>query len=372
MAGIYIHIPFCKTRCIYCDFFSNVRMDKKNRYVEALCDEIRRRKPYLKDETVRTVYFGGGTPSQLDYEDFRSIFDTLNETFDLSGADEITLEANPDDLTPEYIALLRKLPFNRLSMGIQSFSDKDLKFLNRRHDAASAIRAVKACQEAGFDNISIDLMYGLPEQTMEGWLYNLKTALALDVQHISSYHLIYEEGTRLYKLLEAGKVAEADEDLSLEMFRALIDNLREGGFIHYEVSNFGREGRFSQHNSSYWRGENYLGLGPAAHSYNGETRSWNVADLDKYIAGETEGEEETLTLQERYNDYILTSLRTMWGLPLDVLEEQFGLPLYDYCMAQALPHLKSGMLLKTENRLKLSPGGIFVSDGIMSDLMYVD
>ncbi len=372
MAGIYIHIPFCVTRCVYCDFFSNVRMDKKEAFLEALLREIRLRKEYLKGEIVRTVYFGGGTPSQLHADDFRRIFDTLTECFDLSQCEEITLEGNPEDLTPEYIEALRELPFNRISMGVQSFDENDLKFLNRRHNAGRALAAVRDCQAAGFTNISIDLIYGLPGQTLEGWKKNLETAISLDVPHLSSYHLIYEEGTRLYKLLEAGKVAAIDEETSLEMFRMLIASLREAGFQHYEISNFAKEGYYSKHNSSYWSGEKYLGLGPSAHSFNQETRSWNIADLQSYIDGKAEGETETLNLSERYNDFILTSLRTMWGLSLSALESTFGQELRDYCLAQAKPHLATGMLTETENRLKLSPEGIFVSDGIMSDLMYIE
>ncbi|MEG1587164.1 MAG: radical SAM family heme chaperone HemW, partial [Bacteroidales bacterium] len=269
MAGIYIHIPFCKTRCLYCDFFSNTRMDKKNAFIATLCKEIENRKTYLGDATIKTLYFGGGTPSQLEEADFRQIFTTLKNCFDLSQCHEITLEANPDDLSESYIAMLRTLPFNRISIGIQSFSDRDLKFLNRRHDAQQAIRAVNNCKQAGFDNISIDLMYGLPGQTPDEWEKNLETALSLNIQHISSYHLIYEEGTALYRLLERGKVNPVDEESSLQMFRTLIDTLRKKGFVQYEISNFARDERYSMHNTSYWTGDKYLGLGPGAHSFDG-------------------------------------------------------------------------------------------------------
>ena len=372
MSGIYIHIPFCKTKCIYCDFFSNVRLDQKDRYVQALCDEIEIRKEYLGNDPVRTIYFGGGTPSLLNQSDFDRIFDKLNDTFDLSQASEITIEANPDDLSPQYIATLASLPFNRISMGIQSFSDDDLRFLNRRHSAEAAIRAVKECQANGFGNISIDLMYGLPNQTLSDWEKNLETALSLQINHISSYHLIYEEGTKLYRLLESGKLSETDEKISLEMFRMLIRKLVDGGFIHYEISNVGKEGYFSKHNSSYWKGEKYIGLGPGAHSFNLKTRSSNLPDLNKYINKEAKPITEVLTDDEQYNDFILTSLRTMWGISLTDLKERFGSRLFDYCMKQATPYLNRGMLIKQENRLKLSPDGIFISDGIMSDLMFVD
>ena len=370
MAGIYIHVPFCKTRCLYCDFFSNTRMDKKSAYLDALCEEIANRKDYLQQDPIKTLYFGGGTPSQLSRNDLESIFHTIRQYFDLSQCEEITLEANPEDLSPEYIQMLRTLPFNRISMGVQSFSDKDLKFLNRRHNARRALDAVRDCQRAGFQNISIDLMYGLPGQTLDDWKLNLETALSLNIQHISSYHLIYEEGTALYRLLQGGKINPVDEDLSVSMFRTLIETLKEGGFLHYEISNFALEGYYSKHNTSYWTGDRYLGLGPGAHSFDGECRHFNIGDMEGYIHGKPV-EEEKLSHEEHYNEFILTSLRTMWGLPLKGVQEKFGEKLYQYCLTAAAPHLQSGMLVQTEGRLKLSPEGIFVSDGIMSDLMYV-
>lgn len=372
MAGIYIHIPFCKTRCIYCDFYSNIKMDQKERFLPALFREIDERFNYLDEEPIHTLYFGGGTPSQLEESDFKQIFEKLNEKFDLSTCQEITIEANPDDLTAEYISMLRQFPFNRISIGIQSFNNDDLKFLNRRHHAQRAIQAIKDCQAAGFDNLSIDLMYGLPNQSIEQWQQNITTAVSLGVQHISSYHLIYEEGTKLHKLLQIGDVKESNEELSLEMFSRLIYTLKEAGFMHYEVSNFAQHGYISQHNSSYWLGKSYLGLGPSAHSFNQSSRCYNSADLNCYIAGPTAPKVEQLSVAERYNDLILTSLRTHWGLSLEQLEATFGKRFLNYCLFQAEPHIERGNLIKTENRLKLSPEGIFVSDGIMSDLMYID
>lgn len=372
MSGIYIHIPFCKTRCIYCDFFTNTRLERKDAYITALCKEIASRKEYLQGEEIRTLYFGGGTPSQLSDKDFDIIFNTLQTHFDLSKCGEITLEANPDDLTYDYINMLRRFPFNRISMGVQSFNDSELKFLNRRHDAQRAIDAIHNCQKAGFDNISIDLMYGLPNQTEAIWQKNLDIATSLGIQHISSYHLIYEEGTNLYNRLQSGAVNPVNEELSLTMFQMLIDSLKKAGFIHYEISNFGLEGYFSQHNSSYWTGDKYLGLGPGAHSYNGENRSYNIGDLSLYIKGELFTEEETLDLQARYNDFILTSLRTMWGVSLAQLSQRFNERIYDYCLKMAKPHLDNGNLIITEGSLKLTSSGIFISDGIMADLMLVD
>lgn len=375
MAGLYIHVPFCARRCIYCDFFSNTEMKYKEAYIHAIVRELELRKEYTGGETINTIYFGGGTPSQLTASDFKQIFDTLYRLYDISQCSEITLEANPDDLTSSYIASLRTLPFNRISMGIQSFKDEDLRFLNRRHTAAQAVRAVEECRQQGFLNLSIDLMYGLPNQTLAAWNENLSTAISLGVPHLSAYHLIYEEGTALYKLKEAGKISSVEEETSVSMFTLLIDRLTTAGFLHYEISNFGKENFISRHNSSYWTGKKYLGLGPSAHSYNGENRQWNVSSLPAYIKGITEGipqtETELLDLHTRYNDFIITGLRTMWGLDLNILQEQFGRQLLNYCNKQAAPHLKNGLLLQTGNIVTLSREGIFISDGVMSDLLFV-
>lgn len=378
MAGIYIHVPFCQTRCLYCDFFSNTRMNKKEGWLNTLCREIELRKSYLGDAIIRTLYFGGGTPSQLGESDFRRIFDALGAAFDLSACEEITLEGNPEDLTDDYIAMLRRFPFNRISMGVQSFDDADLKFLNRRHNAHRAEDAVKSCQAAGFSNISIDLMYGLPGQTLAGWRANLEKALSLRVQHISSYHLIYEEGTALYRLLQQGKIQQVDEDSSLEMFRMLIETLAEGGFEHYEISNFARDQRYSKHNTSYWQNTPYLGLGPGAHSYDGNNRHFNPGDFEQYmtLVGNNDvadfTETEVLSPDEHYNEFILTSLRTMWGLPLAILRKRYGETRYAYCMEMARPHLDGGFLKEEDGYLKLTKAGIFISDGIMSDLLYIE
>ncbi|MEG1187969.1 MAG: radical SAM family heme chaperone HemW [Bacteroidales bacterium] len=377
MAGIYIHVPFCQTRCLYCDFFSNTRMDKKEGWLNSLCKEISLRKDYLKGETIRTLYFGGGTPSQLDKTDFERIFHTLSTHFDLSLCEEITLEGNPEDLTTEYIAMLRSFPFNRISMGVQSFDDNDLKFLNRRHNAGRAEEAVKSCQRAGFNNISIDLIYGLPGQTIDGWKKNLEKALSLDVQHISSYHLIYEEDTALYRLQQQGKVSPVNEETSLEMFRILIDTLQTAGFEHYEISNFARNGLYSKHNSSYWKGVPYLGLGPGSHSYDGKNRHFNPGNLNLYIEGVENDinnfiKTEILSADEQYNEFILISLRTMWGLSLEDVRLRFGEERYRYCLEMAKPYLEDNLLKEEAGILKLSKEGIFISDGIMSDLLYVE
>ncbi|NDV95666.1 radical SAM family heme chaperone HemW [Dysgonomonas sp. 521] len=375
MAGIYIHVPFCKTRCIYCDFYTRTDISPKYNYVTALCNEVLLRKGYFRGEGVKTIYFGGGTPSQLTFDDFRRIFGTLFANFEIQADAEITIEANPDDLTPQYVETLSKLPFNRLSMGIQSFDDDELKFLKRRHSAAKAIDAVGLCKSFGYDNISIDLMYGLPNQTMEIWKDNLKAAIALDIQHISSYHLIYEQGTRLYRLFKLGEVKPVNEDLSVDMFSTMIDELSSAGFEHYEISNFARNSLYSRHNSSYWLGEKYLGLGPAAHSYDGQDRAWNIASISKYIEGiNTEKpnvEIEYLDENTRYNDFILTGMRTKWGVDTSALNTLFGTRLKEYCLKNARKYLQQGFLTQDGDILKLTRKGIFISDGIMSDLMWV-
>lgn len=376
MAGIYLHIPFCKQRCIYCDFFSTTENDKKSTYVQALSKELELRKDYLDGEIIDTIYFGGGTPSQLEEKDFIQLFETIYKIYTVNPKAEITIEANPDDLTPQYIAMLRTLPFNRLSMGIQTFKEDTLRLLHRRHTAAQAQQAYQHCREAGFQNISIDLMYGLPGETLEDWQKDLQTALQMRPEHISAYHLIYEEGTPLWNLKEAHQVEETDEDLSVSLFKELIHTLKSNGYEHYEISNFCRPGFHSRHNSSYWTGKKYLGCGPSAHSYDGTSRQWNVASLSQYIQGIQKGtpyqEKEELDLYTRYNDFIITRLRTAYGIPTHILKETFGETLFDYCMRMASPHLKQGFLTLENHIMKLTEKGIFISDGIMSDLLWVD
>jgi oxygen-independent coproporphyrinogen-3 oxidase len=375
MAGIYIHIPFCKRRCIYCDFFSTTRSEQKPTYVRALCQELSIRKDYLKNEEIETIYLGGGTPSQLSEKELNEIFTSIYHIYKVKEDAEITLEANPDDLTPEYITMLRTLPINRISMGIQTFQEETLKLLHRRHTARQAIEAFRRCREAGFRNISIDLMYGLPGETLDTWIEDLQQAIALKPEHISAYHLIYEEGTELWKLKEKHQVEETDEDLSLTFFKTLIHELNQAGYQHYEISNFCLPGLHSRHNSSYWTGKKYLGCGPSAHSFNGCSRQWNVASLEKYIRGIQEGEPdyeiEELDLYTRYNDFVITSIRTCWGMSLSRLRSEYGEELYHYCLRMARPHLDEGVLEISDDVLKLTRKGIFISDGIMSDLLYV-
>ena len=375
MAGIYIHTPFCKRRCIYCDFFSTTQSEKKPAYIYALCQELDLRKDYLEGEDIETIYLGGGTPSQLAQEELEKIFSALYNIYKVKEDAEITLEANPDDLTPEYVYMLRSLPINRISMGIQTFQEETLKLLHRRHTARQAIEAFQRCREAGFQNISIDLMYGLPGETLDTWKQDLQQAIALRPEHISAYHLIYEEGTALWKLKEQHQVEEADEDLSVTLFRTLIDELTRAGYEHYEISNFCLPGLHSRHNSSYWTGKKYLGCGPSAHSFNGTSRQWNVASLDKYIhaiqQGKLDYEIEELDIYTRYNDFVITAIRTHWGMSLSQLRSTYGEELYRYCLRMAKPHLAQGVLEMKEDTLKLTKEGIFISDGIMSDLLWV-
>ena len=376
MAGIYLHIPFCKRRCIYCDFFSTTQGGQTDRYIQTLCKELEQRKEYLEGEDIETIYLGGGTPSQLQEKHFEQIFSTLYIYYPVRPDAEITLEANPDDLNKEYVTMLRHFPFNRLSMGIQTFNDTTLRLLHRRHTAQQAIDAFERCRQAGFANISIDLMYGLPGETLASWKADLEQAIALHPEHISAYHLIYEEGTPLWKLREEHRVSEIDEDLSVSLFSELIHTLKTAGYEHYEISNFCLPGKHSRHNSSYWIGKKYLGCGASAHSYNGISRQWNIASLEKYMTGiehrKPDYEIEELDLYTRYNDFVITSLRTQWGMSLTKLKTDFGEKLYDYCIQLATPHLQQHTLQQANGLLKFTKQGIFISDGIMSDLLWVE
>lgn len=376
MAGIYLHIPFCKTRCAYCDFYSTTRSELRRCYVQALCMELCERRHYLGDEKVTTIYLGGGTPSQLGGEELDLLFDTLDDLYGTDQCEEITLEANPDDLTDEYVDMLRRLPVNRISMGVQTFDDATLRMLNRRHSARQAVEAVERCRRAGFDNLSIDLIYGLPGETDERWLGDLKQAIGLDVEHLSAYHLTYEEGTPLYRMLQEHKVSEVDEDSSVRFFTMLMDTLSAAGYEHYEISNFCKPGRYARHNTAYWQGIPYLGCGPSAHSFNRIEREWNVASLDQYLTGIESGnrrfEVEYRDIATCYNECIMTGLRTMWGVPLDYVQEEFGSELWWYCKDMADPYLASGKLELRDGCLCLTREGIFVSDSIISDLMFVE
>ena len=372
MAGLYIHIPFCKSRCVYCGFYSTTGLELRERYVDALCREMVLRRKWSEESgernEIETVYLGGGTPSQLSIEQLRQVFLYINKVKE--GA-EMTIEMNPDDVTVEYAAALQQLGVNRVSMGAQTFNDERLRFLHRRHSAKQVHQAVKTLRQAGFKNISIDLMYGFPEETLEDWEADIKEALSLDVEHISTYCLMYEEGTPLYQLLEQGKVSEIDEELERQMYYTLIERLEAAGYEHYEISNFARPGFRSRHNSSYWQGIPYIGIGAAAHSYNIETRSWNIADIRQYITAIEQGqrlyESETLDEVTRYNDTVTVALRTCEGLDLSKLTPKQR----SYCLANAQRHIDTHLLKLRDKHLSLTKEGLFISDMIMSDLILV-
>lgn len=350
----------------------------RHRYVRALCREMELRADYLPvQERIETIYLGGGTPSLLQEEDLREIFLYINKVYGgrLIPFEEmeITLEANPDDLTPEYISMLRQFPVNRISMGVQTFHNERLKLLNRRHTADQAVRAVAECRKAGITNLSIDLIYGLPGETPEEWLSDLQQAMALNPPHLSAYHLTYEEGTTLYRMLQLHQVTEVSEEASTQFFRMLREMLLSHGYEHYEISNFAQPGMRARHNSSYWNATPYIGIGAAAHSYDGSSRQWNPRNLTEYIerveTGNLPFERETLTPQERYDDYIITALRTCEGISLPHLAREWGEETKQYCLRCAQVHIKAGHLAVTKERLHLTPEGIFLSDGIMTDLL---
>ena len=383
MAGIYIHIPFCRSRCIYCGFYSTTSLELRQRYVDALCREmeIRRQRSEVRGENIETIYLGGGTPSQLTFDQLRQLFIYINKVYPLpskpGGAEdrpEITIEVNPDDVTIEFAAVLQQLPVNRVSMGIQTFDDQRLRFLRRRHTARQAIEAVSILRAAGIRNISIDLMYGFPGESLADWEADIDAALALNVEHLSAYCLMIEEGTPLHRML---KQHTGDEETERQMYEVLIDRLTTAGYEHYEISNFARPGFRSRHNSSYWNGTPYIGLGAAAHSYDIRSRSWNVADIRQYIEGmercERIFEEELLDDDTRYNDIVTVALRTREGIDLNALSEKYR----NYCIKNARRYLDDGLLELTSplspvtSHLRLTRHGLFVSDMVMSNLMMV-
>ena len=360
MAGIYIHIPFCKSRCKYCDFFSTTHIEKQQQYVEALLAEWQYRQHELNEE-VRTIYIGGGTPSTLQIEHLQTIVEVIKQKAK-SERQEITLEANPGDITLHKAQAWRNMGINRLSIGVQSFDDELLQLIGRRHNAEQARQAVTIAQEAGFDNISIDLMYALPSQTMQQWQSDVAQALQLGVQHISSYGLIYEEGTVLTTLLDHGVVEAVDEEVEMQMYDYLVEQLTANGFIHYEVSNFALPDRESKHNSSYWNNTPYIGLGAGAHSYDGEQRQWNISDLDTYIqqanAHQLQPEIERLTEEQRHMECIMLGLRTQQGISQEWVH-----------MDAAQPYIQQGLLTEKAGRLMATTKGFHILNRIIEDLL---
>lgn len=373
MAGIYIHIPFCKKLCSYCDFYHIITQAENRSYVDALIKEAFIRKDYLGNEIVSTIYIGGGTPSVLSIGEIENILGNIRKLFMTDENCEITVELNPDDIDRDYLLGLKGSGVNRVSLGIQSWRDSDLKLMNRRHDAAQAAAALEQTLKSGFENVTIDLIYGIPGMTTADWSSNLDISFSYDIQHLSAYHLTIEPGTVFGKMKEKGMLSELDEDESSSQFHLLIDKALSAGFIQYEISNFGKPGYFSIHNSNYWKQVSYLGLGPSAHSFNGYSRQWNVRDVKKYVKAVGSGsllfEREELDKKTRFNEYIMTSLRTMWGIDLDYVEKAFDKEGYDYVVNLSGKMVDYGLMKQENKTLVLTNQGKMISDNIISELM---
>lgn len=372
MPGIYIHIPFCKSVCRYCDFYRGTDVSLRSEMVSSLCRELELRKGFLGGQAVGTVYLGGGTPSLLYTDEISRMLRTLKRNYQMEALPEITFEANPDDCSKDYLEKLIKMGINRISIGVQSFHDKTLGLLGRRHSAKQAQEAVRMAKEAGFRNLSIDLIYGITGQCLREWQADIEHALQLDVEHISAYALSIEEGAELRRWLHEGRYEEMDEEKSLAQYELLIDRLEEAGYEHYEISNFARRGHYSRHNSSYWKGEKYLGIGPAAHSYSISHRYHNPADTEAYIASLSKGglaaEEEKLSLEDNYNEYLMTRLRTIWGLDMREIRLHFGEGLAGHLEKGCHKWIESGHMRLNGDHLKMNRKGFFLSDGIIASL----
>ncbi len=370
MAGIYIHIPFCRQKCYYCDFYKTTNSSRTQNFLSVLEKEAEQRKDYLNSEVVNTVYFGGGTPSVLKGEEITGILKALNRIYKLAPDAEITFEANPDDLTITYLQLLKGAGINRLSIGIQSFNDEHLKKMNRRHNAAQAMEAVENAHKAGFSNLSADLIYGLPGLTSQQWRNDLKQMFGLAVVHLSAYHLTYHQGTPFYTWLKKGTLNELPEGDSVEQFNILLDEAADAGFEQYEISNFARNQCYSAHNKAYWFGEKYLGLGPSAHSFNGNSRRWNVAHLESYINGVEQNksffEEEQLSGKDKFNEFILTRIRTRWGISVTEIKDRFGNQAAERVQKTAERYVASDKMKKLAGNYILTREGLFVSDDLMT------
>lgn len=379
MAGLYVHIPFCATRCSYCGFYSTTKLDLQDRYVDSLCREIALRKEYLSSYStdskaantiIRTIYIGGGTPSQLSRYSLEKLFHAIDTYLECSP-EEVTMEVNPDDVTNDLAETISALHINRVSMGAQTFDDNRLKFLNRRHKSFQVERAIDILHEHGVGNISIDLMFGFPGQTCDSWKEDVRRAISLDIQHISAYSLMYEEGTKLYRMLKENVINEIDEEVSLNMYNELINILCDAGYEHYEISNFAKKGYRALHNSSYWHDIPYLGIGAAAHSYNIKSRQWNVSDINKYIESISHDTVpftfESIDADTHYNDIVTTELRTSEGIDLSRLDDKY----MQYIVKQAARHVADKTVAINDGHLKLTREGLYISDMIMSDLMKV-
>lgn len=375
MAGIYIHIPFCRQKCYYCDFYKTVNISLTAKFLSALKAEIIVRKRYVEDESIETIYFGGGTPSVLNEQELADILQTLYEHFTVSEEAEITFEANPDDLSTEYLQGLQRAGINRLSIGIQSFQDQFLKKMNRRHSAFQAIEAIESAAYLGFDNISVDLIYGLPGLSTKIWNADLERVFRLPVQHLSAYHLTYHEGTAFYTWLKKGSLKELKETESVAQFEVLIEQAEKNGFEQYEISNFAKNRLYSKHNSSYWLGTKYLGLGPSAHSFNGVSRRWNASSTESYINSIQKGtsfyETEQLTDIDKYNEYILTRIRTIWGVSENEIQRLFGEEKANYFRQTIAEYIRLDLVIQQEGIVTLTKKGMFVSDEITGSLIII-
>jgi len=373
MAGIYIHIPFCKKLCHYCDFYHVIYNEQDHDFVDTLLNEIQLRKDYLGKETISSIYFGGGTPSVLPVKDLEKILAELRNSFSIQNICEITVELNPDDISVAYLKTLKENGINRISLGVQSWCDNYLKMLNRRHNSQQASEALENIFNAGFENVTIDLIYGIPGMTAQEWSADLDKTLSSGVKHLSAYHLTIEQGTVFGKMKEKGLLTETDEDESNAQFNILIEKTEKAGFIHYEISNFGKPEFFSIHNTNYWKQVTYLGLGPSAHSFNGYSRQWNVSDLKKYVKAVNKNtpffEKEELDTKTRFNEYVMTSLRTMWGIDLDYVERVFEKEGYDYVINLSGKFISYGMMKQEKNTLVLTNQGKMISDNIISEFM---
>ncbi|MDX9847848.1 MAG: radical SAM family heme chaperone HemW [Tenuifilaceae bacterium] len=373
MSGVYIHVPYCKIKCEYCDFYSVVSNSSIAEFANLIDRELTLRDSYLPERNINTIYFGGGTPSLLTIGQIDQILRSITNRYSICTDPEITLEANPDDLTRENLKQMRSIGVNRLSIGIQSFSDHDLKQLGRRHNSQQALNAVRWAAEAGFDNISIDLIYGLPYSSTAVWQQNLKQAFALPVKHLSCYHLIYEDGTPLQARVTKGLVKPVDEELSVVQFNLLQQLAGQNGYEHYEISNLAKDGCFARHNTSYWKQVPYLGLGPSAHSYSGNTRDWNPRSIGKWANSLAKGEvihtTENLSTSDRINDYMLTSLRTIWGADIDYLKANFGDAVAQRMLHIAEKYCRLGSMTSTGKNFQIVPNRFLISDGIITDFL---
>lgn len=369
MAGVYIHIPFCKRLCAYCDFYKSARLALIGDVVRSMHDELRRRAPFLRGEPLKSLYLGGGTPSLLTLEQLQGLRGCVEELFDCSRIEEVTLEANPDDLTPAYLVGLREMGFNRLSLGVQSFDDEELRWMNRRHTARQAVEAVEWARDAGFDNLTIDLIYGVPGFGEEVLRRSLEQTLKLEVEHISAYHLTIEPETALGRRQARGELQPVDEEVSEREYALVHETLTGAGYEHYEISNFARPGFRARHNGAYWQGEPYLGIGPAAHSFDGCERCWSVDTVESYAAaGATRFEREQLTLRDRANERLMTALRTADGVDLARFRADFGDQRWQRLMREVEPLLSDGLIECREERLQIPPGHFLLSDYLIGRL----